>query len=304
MVMNASLVFTLCGSQWRREIYTYICRTYRISTEKMHVPIVDKNHKALIPTIPSRAKKWIKSGKATPFFKKGIFCVRLNVEPSNRNTQPIAIGIDPGSEPEGYTVKSKSHTYLNVQSHTVNWVKDSEETSSKMRRSRRFRKTPCRKPRWNRNQGKTTIPPSTKARWQLKLRVTKWLDSIFPLSVLVIEDVQASTKKQSNKNKAFKWNRRFSPLQVGKSWFYFELQRIAPIILKQGYETAELRKELGLKKGKNKNVAEFKAYCVDSWVIANSVVGGHQKPDNTDLVELIPLQFFRRQLHRLQPHKV
>ncbi len=269
----------------------------------MFVPVVDKSNKSLMPTAPSRAKRWINSGKATPFFRKGIFCVRLNIEPSNRNTQPIAVGIDPGSEREGYTVKSKSHTYLNVQSHTVNWVKDNEETSSNMRRARRFRKTPCRKPRWNRNQGKERIPPSTKARWQLKLRVAKWLNSIFPLSVFVVEDVQATTKKQSKKNKAFKWNCRFSPLQVGKSWFYFELQRIAPVTLKQGYETAQLRKELDLKKSKNKKKTEFKAHCVDSWVLANSAVGGHLKPDNTSLVELIPLQIYRRQLHRLQPQK-
>lgn len=269
----------------------------------MFVPVVDSQNKSLMPTTPSRARRWIKSGKATPFFRKGIFCVRLNVEPSDRNTQPIAVGIDPGSEREGYTVKSKSHTYLNLQSHTVNWVKSSEETSSNMRGARRFRKTPCRKPRWNRNQGKTRIPPSTKARWQLKIRVAQWLDSIFPLSVFVVEDVQASTKKQSKKNKAFKWNQRFSPLQVGKSWFYFNLQRIAPIVLKQGYETSELRKELGLKKGKNKKKAEFKAHCVDSWVLANSAVSGHSEPDNKNLFELIPLQIFRRQLHRLQPQK-
>ena len=269
----------------------------------MFVPVVDKNNKALMPTTPSRAKRWIREGKATPFFRKCLFCVRLNVEPSNRNTQPIAVGIDPGSEREGYTVKSKSHTYLNVQSHTVNWVKDSEETSSNMRRARRFRKTPCRKPRWNRNQGKTRIPPSTKARWQLKLRVAKWLNSIFPLSVFVVEDVQASTRTQTNKNKAFKWNRCFSPLQVGKSWFYFELQRITTVVLRQGYEIAQLRKELGLKKGKNKKKTEFKAHCVDSWVLANSAVNGHIKPDNMKLFELIPLQLSRRQLHRLQPQK-
>ncbi|MGB6298285.1 MAG: RRXRR domain-containing protein [Rivularia sp. (in: cyanobacteria)] len=269
----------------------------------MHVPVVDKENRPLMPTTPSRAKKWIKSGKATPFFRKGVFCLRLNVEPSDRKTQPIAVGIDPGSEREGYTVKSKAHTYLNIQSHTVNWVKKNEETSSNMRRGRRFRKTPCRQPRWNRNQGRTRFAPSTKARWQLKLRVAAWLNSIFPLSVFVVEDVQASTRKQTKKNKARKWNSRFSPLQVGKSWCYYELQRIAPVILKQGYETAFMRKELGLKKGKNKKKLEFKAHCVDSWVLANSFVGGHSEPDNTNTIELVPLQVYRRQLHRFQPRK-
>ena len=70
----------------------------------MYVPVVDSNQRPLMPTTPARARRWIKSGKATPFWKRGIFCVRLNVEPSNRNTQPIAVGIDPGSKREGVRV--------------------------------------------------------------------------------------------------------------------------------------------------------------------------------------------------------
>jgi RRXRR protein len=54
-----------------------------------YVPVVDSNQRPLMPTTPARAERWIKSGKATPFFRKGIFCVRLNVEPSARNLQPI-----------------------------------------------------------------------------------------------------------------------------------------------------------------------------------------------------------------------
>jgi hypothetical protein len=90
----------------------------------MFVPVVDSNQRPLMPTTPSRARRWIKSGKATPFWKRGIFCVRLNVEPSNRNTQPIAAGIDSGSKREAITLKSQSHTYLNLLLHAVDWVKD------------------------------------------------------------------------------------------------------------------------------------------------------------------------------------
>ena len=90
----------------------------------MFVPVVDRNNKPLMPTKPSRARKWIESGKATPFWKKGIFCVRLNVEPSSRHLEPIACGIDPGSRKEAFTVKSESHTYLSIQADAVTWVKD------------------------------------------------------------------------------------------------------------------------------------------------------------------------------------
>jgi hypothetical protein len=45
----------------------------------------------------------------------------------------------------------------------------------------------------------------------------------------------------------------------------------------------------------------FSAHCVDSWVLANALTGGHTVPDNTDLLLVQPLRLHRRQLHRLQP---
>jgi hypothetical protein len=261
----------------------------------MFVPVVDSENRLLMPTTPSRARRWIKSGKATPFFKKGVFCVRLNVEPSNRNYQPVAVGIDPGSKREGFTVKSRAHTYMNVQTQAVSWVKDHIEVRRNMRRARRFRKTPCRQNRANRLVNKERMPPSTKARWQWKLRVCKWLTLMFPVSNFVVEDIKARTRIGARK-----WNRMFSPLEVGKQWFYSELRQIANLETRTGNDTYEMRQELGLKKSKNKLSNKFDAHCVDSWVLANWYVGGHIVPDNTGLIEIIPLELHRRQLHRLQ----
>lgn len=264
----------------------------------MFVPVVDLNQRPLMPTTPSRARRWIKSGKATPFWKRGIFCVRLNVEPKNRNTQPIAVGIDPGSKREGFSIKSQAHTYLNIQTEAVDWVKDAVEVRRNMRRARRFRKTPYRQNRKNRLVNKVKLAPSTKARWQWKLRICKWLNLMFPVTAFGVEDIKARTWKNGRK-----WNLSFSPLQVGKTWYYSELQKIALVELKQGIETKELRDELQLKKSKNKLSETFEAHCVDSWVLANWYTKGHDKPDNTKILVVIPLRFHRRQLHRLQPQK-
>ena len=67
----------------------------------MFVPVVDRQQRPLMPTTPARARRWIKTAKATAFWKGGIFCVRLNIEPAARELQPIAVGIDPGSKKEG-----------------------------------------------------------------------------------------------------------------------------------------------------------------------------------------------------------
>lgn len=257
----------------------------------MFVPVLNLQNQPLMPTTPSRARRWIMSGKAVGFWKKGVFCVRLKVS-TEENKQKIAVGIDPGSKREAFTVKSNSHTFLNIQTETVDWVSKAVETRSNMRKSRRNRKTPCRKNRQNRSRG--GLPPSAKARWQWKLRVLNWLGKLFPITHIVVEDIKAKTTGGR------KWNKSFSPLQVGKKWFY---SQIPGVILRRGWETAQMREELGLKKTKDKLSEKFEAHCVDSWVLANSVVGGHNTSENTNILHLKPLRFHRRQLHVLQPTK-
>jgi len=257
--------------------------------------VVNKENKPLMPTTPSRARRWIRDGKATYFWKRGLFCIRLNFDPSGETTELIAVGIDPGSKKEGITVKSQAHTYLNLQLDAVTWVKDAIATRKNMRRARRFRKTPCRKNRLNRKRG--GLPPSTKARWQWKLRVIRHLAKIMPITEFVVEDIKAVTKGQR------RWDVMFSPLQVGKQWFYDQLEQIGFVHLLEGWQTKNLRDTHGLSKTKLKMAEVFEAHCVDSWVLANWLVGGHIKPDNTDILCITPLRFYRRQLHVLQPAK-
>jgi hypothetical protein len=181
----------------------------------MYVPVVDSNNKPLMSTTPARARKWIKSGKATPFWKLGIFCVRLNVQPSAHYLQKTTLAIDPGSKKEGLTIKARAHTFLNIQADATTWVKEALEQRRNQRRSRRQRKTPYRACRSNRaSLKKNRIPPSTLARWDSKLRIVKVLIKIFPISHFVVEDIKAKTQKNKRR-----WNASFSPLEVGKRYF-------------------------------------------------------------------------------------
>ena len=288
---GVTLTSSLSGSQQRSVVYTGKGRKC-LPHFRPFVPVVDSNQKPLMPTRASRAERWIKSRKATPFWKKGVFCVRLNQEPSGRLVQPVVVGIDPGSKREAFSVKSKSHTYLNVLTEAVDWVKDTVEQRRNARRARRYRNCPCRKNRMNRARG--GIPPSTKARWGAKLRIADGLIKMFPISGFVVEDIKAKTTGKR------RWDASFSPLEVGKEWFYSELRNKGSLSLRAGYETKTLRDLLGLKKSSSKLADKFECHNVDSWVLANGAVGGHSNPDNVSLVKLIPMQFHRRQLHVFQ----
>jgi RRXRR protein len=263
----------------------------------MFVPVVDRKQQPLMPTTPSRARRWIKSGKAKAFWKGGVFCVRLNAKPSAREVQPAAVGIDPGSKREGYSVVSAAHTYLNIQAQAREGVKEAEHVSTRMRRTRRSRKTPCRKPRQNLKQSKKKLPPSTMVRWKWKLRLARFLCQLFPVSVFVVEDIKARTLGKR------RWDQRFSPLEIGKWWFYAELSQLAAVQTRQGYETKAMREQVGLKKTSNKLAEVWEAHCIDAWVLAESAVGGRASPDNRQLVCMAPLVWHRRHLHRFQPEK-
>jgi hypothetical protein len=264
------------------------------------VPVLSLDNKPLMPTSPSRARRLIKDKKATPFYKLGVFCIKLHFGTNNK-TQSIAVGIDPGSKKEAYTVKSSNDTYLNIQCDAVSWVKDNIESRRNMRRARRFRNTPYRKPRWA-NRGSSNrsdrVPPSTKARYDLKLGIISKLQKMYPITGVIVEDLKAESKKGKKR-----WNKSFSPLQVGKDYFYRNIRKTTKLCKKSGYYTSTLRKNSNLGKTKHKMSEIFDAHCVDSWVLANDVVGGHIKPDNENILFLKPYKATRRQLHYLQYSK-
>ncbi len=74
----------------------------------MFVPVKTKDGEVLMPMHAARARKFVQRGEATPYWDNGIYCICLNKEPSQRDTQEIAVGVDPGSKKEGFTVKSMS----------------------------------------------------------------------------------------------------------------------------------------------------------------------------------------------------
>ena len=275
----------------------------------MYVPVKSKKGQQLMPTTPPVARHLIKDGKATPYWSNGIFCIRLNYQTTDYK-QDIVVGIDPGSKKEGLTVKSASHTYLNVQADAHDFVGNKRNKKGEMtklgkigkrarnRRTRRSRKCPNRKQRTNRLANKHRIPAGTRARWDWKLRILDWLSKLYPVTYVCVEDIKARTLKNAKK-----WNQSFSPLEVGKQWFYTEIEKRWALLTLQGWETKEIRERLGLKKSSKKLSETFNAHCVDSWCLAYHALGGVSIPDNTDIFCIAPIEIKRRELHRQQESK-
>jgi len=239
----------------------------------------------------------LKESKARPKRNKlGLFYLQLTYEQEPDN-QPLVVGVDPGSSFEGYSVVGTKNTVLNLMVEAPTHVKDAVETRRTMRRARRFRK--WRRPQRSNNRlnGKKRIPPSTRSRWQAKARVVKHLQTILPLWCVVVEDVQATTAKGK------KWNRAFSPVQVGKNHLYHLLHRMGlQVETREGWQTKELRDFYGLAKSKKKDKQAFDSHAVDAWVLA-ATVSGAEKPTCTRLWYVVPARLYRRQLHALQPSK-
>jgi hypothetical protein len=261
------------------------------------VPVISASGKRLMPTTNRKADRLVAKGRARRRFDRGLFFIQL-LDRSDGYTQPIALGIDPGSKKEAYSLQSERHTFLNIQADAVTWVKEHIETRRQMRRTRRYRKTPCRAGRTNRLRGRARLAPSTRARWGWKVCLARWLSRHYPITTIAIEDVAAPTRPGQRR-----WNEAFSPLAIGKAWCYRELEQIAPVQPMPAHYTETLRAQAGLKKSRNKLSDSWDAHCVDSFVLASYAVGGPSRPEHTQVLYLVPLRFHRRQLHRLQPEK-
>ncbi|WP_267313615.1 RRXRR domain-containing protein [Nostoc sphaeroides] len=222
-----------------------------------------------MPTLPSRARRWIEQGKAIGKFNKlGIFYVQLIAEPCDTQTQEIVIGLDPGKMFSGVAVQSKKYTLQML--HLVlpfKTVKDRMLQRAMTRRSRRGRrinrKIPYnqrshRQARFDNRRG-SKLPPSIRANKDLEYRTIKLLCEIYPVKTIVVEVVEARGSKS------------FSPVMVGQRYQIKRLSELANVELKKGWETSNLRKYLGLHKEKSdKSLQIPETHAVDAVTLASS----------------------------------
>ena len=244
------------------------------------VPVVDKDNQPLMPTKASRARKLIRDGKAVGKWNKlGMYYIQLIFEPSGRETQPIAVGLDPGKKYAGIGVQSKNYTLWTAHLFLpFETVKKRMEQRRMMRRSRRgrrinrklpFKLRPHRQKRFSNRRSKK-VPPSIRANKQLEIKVLSELCKVYPISRVVFEYVKADVNLTSGRKNAHS-GKGFSPVMVGQTWAIEQLSKLAPVVKKFGWQTSNLRKYLGLEKQKHsKGDAIAATHAVDGVALAAS----------------------------------
>lgn len=216
----------------------------------MRVPVLSPEGQPLMPTKCSRARRWLKTGKAKVIYNDlGLFTVQLISEPSDTKTQPIAVGIDPGKRYTGIGVQSaKSTLWMAHLQLPFDTVKGRMEQRRMMRRGRRGRRINRNRPYNQRahrqkrfdNRRAKKVPPSIRANRQLELRVIKELAKIYPITTAVWEVVVARGDKG------------FSPVMVAQYWAINQLKKLLPVVKQEGWQTSNLRQYLGLEKQKTR----------------------------------------------------
>ncbi|MEM7590238.1 MAG: RRXRR domain-containing protein [Cyanobacteria bacterium P01_A01_bin.83] len=284
------------------------------------VPVLNPDGTPAMPCKSSRARRMVRDGKALGKRNKlGIYYIQLIYEPSDRKTQSISAGIDPGKYYSGIGLQSSNFTLFTA--HLLlpfETVKKRMEQRRMMRRTRRGRRInrkvdfslrAHRQKRFDNRRG-SKLAPSIKANRLIEIKVISELAKIYPISSIVYEYVKAKTLPGCS----------FSPVQVGQKWAIKQLNKIAPVTTKFGWQTSNLRKYLGLPKQKlNKKEAIAATHAVDGITLAASQFIDYSSFENSQgkghawfgSVQITDAPFLvirrppisRRQLHLMLPSK-
>jgi RRXRR protein len=236
----------------------------------LRVPVLSIKGLPLMPTKASRARRWLKEGKAKIVHNDlGIFQIQLT-KSAKEETQLIVVGVEPGKLYTGIAVQSAKFTlWLAHLQLPFKTVRERMEQRAMMRRGRRgrrinrkvaFNQRAHRQARFN-NRRQRGVPPSIRANRDLEWRVLDELTLVFPFQTIVYEVVKARGDKG------------FSPVMVGQKWQLQNLRDAWDDVRElNGWETTNIRRELELEKQKHsKGDAIPATHAVDGVALACSV---------------------------------
>jgi hypothetical protein len=280
------------------------------------VPVISSDGHPLMPTKPSRARRWLKEGKAKIYPNDlNVFAIQLINEPSGYETQDVVAGIDPGKLFSGVGVHSSKATlfklHLILPFPNVSKKMTARRILTRARRGRRInRKLPyaqrCHRAKRFDNRVQKKLPPSIRANCQLELRIVKEVGRLFPISHIVYEYIKA------------RGNKGFSPAMIGQKVMLEWLNQIATTSTQFGWQTSNLRQWLKLPKNKfdkskaceethsNDGVALAASHFIKwkEWHSANAHGGGWEgevSVTSAPFKVVAKPNIYRRQLHFENP---
>ncbi|NES67046.1 MAG: hypothetical protein F6K24_18230 [Okeania sp. SIO2D1] len=265
----------------------------------IRIPVQNSDGSPAMPTKASRARRWVKQGKATEYWNDaGLYYVRLVAEPSGRETQKITVGCDPGKNYTGIAVQSANFTLYTAhlvlpfdrvkerlgsavikQGKVIKNVRG-RALQRRVRRGRRInRKVPFnqrahRQKRFDNRCKKGKLAPSIRASREMEIRVITELSKVFPITTIVYELVKADVDLTSGR-KGARSGKGFSPIMVGQNWCVEQLRSIVDVKTIYGWQknkngTSQIRKHLGLEKIQNKKAQVPESHAVDGIALAAS----------------------------------
>jgi len=261
------------------------------------VPVISIRGKPLIPCKPSKARKLLAKGLAEKCWNKlGMLYLQLNFEPKSRlnKDQQICLAVDTGSKWDGVAVVSKEEILTSGMLVLPSKVAEKLEQRRRMRRARRYRKTPRIAKRFdNRRREEGWIAPSQKAKVDFRIRIVVELCKLYPVNRFAVEDVRFNHYEK-------RCGKYFSTVEIGKAKFYQHLRTLGDLNLYAGIQTAEWREKLGLPKSSRKSSLTWDSHAVDAIAIGCAETGC-KNAHTPDFWVWKRFEYARRQLHRLEP---
>ena len=157
------------------------------------VPVLNQDGTPLTPTRPSRARRWLESGKATKTWLHGHFAVKLTEKQEHPQTPEISLNVNPGAKTTGIAVAIQHPTgeTTNIAAfelhHRGHRISQSMTARQKHRRNRRgrIRRRPARFN--NRTRNDDWLPPSMRSRLSNVTTTIRHLRELFPVKAFIIE---------------------------------------------------------------------------------------------------------------------
>jgi len=203
--------------------------------------VVDADDKPLLPCHPARARKLLDSGKAV-VVSVIPFTIKLNRSVDNP-TGSFTVGIDDGAKQVGVSIVNDktNEVVFKGQIELRQDVSLLMEKRRNYRRARRYRKTRCRKSKFNNRTG-AKILPSIRCRKDSIVRFIKDMSKRVRVTKAIVEEVKFNHAKHGYGN----W---FSLVEVGKSYLFNRLRCLGLTIeVVQGHKTKQWRIAIRLSK--------------------------------------------------------